>query len=174
MCLVNFQVAAALSPEAQRQRGASGSCSYVTPVHSTPRQRYSHLLSSGQSTALSMTPSAAGGGLGVHEMGAGQLQALPGSGSSLELVAGSRQALAMYAGDESERANLPRDWQRLHRDRDLRVGVSLLSVGHQQCYLLLHLLSCVTSYCFFLSNINEASACLFLIQTITSSCLKKL
>lgn len=75
-----------------------------------------------------MTPSAAGG-MGVHEMGAGQLQVLPGRGSSLELVAASRQALAMYAGDESERANLPRDWQRLHRDRDLRVSSRLPMQG---------------------------------------------
>lgn len=69
---------------------------------------------------------AAGTSAGVQpaaEVGAGHLAVLPGSGSSLELVSGSRQALAMYAGDEGEARGLPPDWQRLYADRDLRVSV---------------------------------------------------
>lgn len=126
------QVGSALSPEALRQRGASGSCSHAyhpaTPVLSTPgRHRYSgQQLQGSQVSTLSSTPATAGtAGLGVQEMGAGQLQELLGSGGSLEIVAGSRQALAMYAGNEIEAARLPRDWQRLHKDRDLRVGLGL-------------------------------------------------
>lgn len=65
---------------------------------------------------------APGTSAGVQEVGAGHLAVLPGSGSSLELVSASRQALAMYAGDEAEAAALPPDWQRLYADRDLRVS----------------------------------------------------
>jgi hypothetical protein len=76
----------------------------------------------------------------VQEVGAGHLAVLSGSGSSLELVSASRQALAMYAGDEAEAAALPPDWQRLYADRDLRVSgcntlgvVGLEDMGHRVC-----------------------------------------
>lgn len=122
------QVGAALSPEAQRQRGASGSCSYATPVGGASiRQRlsYSSMLNTAGSSSNSATAGsgAAGTSAGVQEVGAGHLAVLPGSYSSLELVSGSRQALAMYAGDEGEARGLPPDWQRLYADRDLRVSV---------------------------------------------------
>jgi hypothetical protein len=122
-----LQVGAALSPEAQRQRGASGSAACATPVGSTPvRQRlsYNALLTSTSSTgSASGGPGSgiAGSAAGVQEVGAGHLAALSGSGSSLELVCGSRQALALYAGDDGEAAALPPDWQRLYADRDMRV-----------------------------------------------------
>jgi len=77
-----------------------------------------------------------------REQGAGHLQLLAGSGCSLELVAGSRQALAVYAGDEDEASRLPRDWQRLHRDRDMRVSLhagrccaASMKSSHQQFWL---------------------------------------
>jgi hypothetical protein len=124
--VLSAQVGAALSPEAQRQRGASGSCSYATPVGTTPvRQRtsFNNMLNTGSSSS---TSGAAGAGAassaGVQEAGAGHLAVLPGSGSSLELVSASRQALAMYAGDEAQAAALPPDWQRLYADRDMRVS----------------------------------------------------
>jgi len=131
------QVGAALSPEAQRQRGASGSCSYATPVGTTPvRQRlsYNNMLSTGSNSgsnagALGSGP-AGGASAGVQEVGAGHLAVLPGSGSSLELVSASRQALAMYAGDEAEAAALPPDWQRLYADRDLRVRLTDTALYH--------------------------------------------
>ncbi|KAF8056396.1 MAP3K12 [Scenedesmus sp. PABB004] len=132
---VVMQVGSALSPEAQRQRGASGS-SYATPVHVTPgRQRlsYNQQMHGGSAGgSLSVTPGGGGGaGLGVHEVGGGGLAVLPGSGTSLELVAASRQALAVYAGDDDEAARLPRDWQRLHKDRDLRsfLAVPIIASG---------------------------------------------
>ncbi|WIA14831.1 hypothetical protein OEZ85_001550 [Tetradesmus obliquus] len=130
---VVMQVGAALSPEAQRQRGASGSCSYATPVQGTPgRQRFS-MLQGGSSTGggLNATPGGAGAGQTVQEVGGGQLALLPGSGSSLEAVAASRQALAMYAGEEGEAGRLPKDWQRLHKDRDLRsfLAVPIIASG---------------------------------------------
>lgn len=124
------QVGAALSPEAQRQRGASGSYSYATPLHNTPVRRYNQVMPGSQGATLQVTPSAAGAaGSGVQEVGAGHLQVLLGSSSSLEQVAHSRQALAMYAADESEAANLPKDWQRLHKDRDLKVGLQSSQTG---------------------------------------------
>lgn len=125
--IVLLQVGAALSPEAQRQRGASGSCSYATPVGTTPvRQRmlYNNMLSTGSNSSNTGTAGsgAPGSSAGVQEVGAGHLAVLPGSGSSLELVSASRQALAMYVGDEAEAAALPPDWQRLYADRDIRVS----------------------------------------------------
>jgi hypothetical protein len=80
--------------------------------------------SSSAGGGLNATPGGAGAGQTVQEVGGGQLAVLPGSGSSLELVAGSRQALVMYAGEEGEAGQLPKDWQRLHKDRDLRVRPS--------------------------------------------------
>lgn len=90
------------------------------------RQRlsYNALLTSTSSTgSASGGPGSgiAGSAAGVQEVGAGHLAALSGSGSSLELVCGSRQALALYAGDDGEAAALPPDWQRLYADRDMRV-----------------------------------------------------
>lgn len=108
-----------MSPEAQRQRGASGS-SYTTPVYGTPgRQR----LSFGSGPGGAGGPGSAGGAAagGVQELGSGGLAQLGGCGSSLALVAASRQALALYAGGDGEASRLPRDWQRLHKDRDMRV-----------------------------------------------------
>jgi hypothetical protein len=93
------------------------------------------MMQGGSSTGggLNATPGGAGGGQTVQEVGGGQLAVLPGSGSSLEAVAGSRQALAMYAGEEGEAGRLPKDWQRLHKDRDLRVrGVAGDSRRHMQ------------------------------------------
>lgn len=124
--VLSAQVGAALSPEAQRQRGASGSCSYATPVGTTPvRQRtsFNNMLNTGSSSSASGAAGAgAASSAGVQEVGAGHLAVLPGSGSSLELVSASRQALAMYAGDEAQAAALPPDWQRLYADRDMRVS----------------------------------------------------
>lgn len=123
--VLSAQVGAALSPEAQRQRGASGSCSYATPVGTTPvRQRtsFNNMLNTGSSSASGAAGAGAASSAGVQEVGAGHLAVLPGSGSSLELVSASRQALAMYAGDEAQAAALPPDWQRLYADRDMRVS----------------------------------------------------
>jgi hypothetical protein len=120
-------VGSALSPEAQRQRGASGSCSHATPIHSGTlgrgRHSYSQMMpvAPGSSSAGGGT-AAAGTALGVQEIGAGQLQLLAGSGSSLEVLIASRQALAVYAADDEAVGRLPVDWQRLHQDRDIRVS----------------------------------------------------
>lgn len=91
------------------------------------------MLQGGSSTGggLNATPGGAGAGQTVQEVGGGQLALLPGSGSSLEAVAASRQALAMYAGEEGEAGRLPKDWQRLHKDRDLRVRVGSSSTRQQ-------------------------------------------
>eukprot|EP00879_Flechtneria_rotunda_P010050 GHRR01010508.1.p1 GENE.GHRR01010508.1~~GHRR01010508.1.p1 ORF type:complete len:486 (+),score=179.88 GHRR01010508.1:1319-2776(+) len=126
------QVGAALSPAALRQRGASGSAAYATPVLSSSGRRqlgYGQVMPLVNSTGG--VQSAAGSGSTAQEHGAGHLQVLPGSSSSLELVAGSRQALALYAGDEDAAAHLPKDWQRLHKDRDLRsfLAVPIIATG---------------------------------------------
>jgi hypothetical protein len=113
------QVGGALSPAAQRLRGASGSnaATGTTPV----RQRLS--LNQGQPGGNSTggaVGSSAGTGV-VLEVGAGGLALLAGSSSSLEAVSTSRAALAMYAGADGDADGLPHDWARLYADRDLRV-----------------------------------------------------
>lgn len=123
LAMLMIQVGSALSPEAQRQRGASGSYSYTTPAGNTAaRQRlsFTNVTSSSSNTVGVAGPVSTSAG--VQEVGAGHLALLPGSGSSLELVSAGRQALAMYAANESEAAALPPDWQRLYGDRDLRVS----------------------------------------------------
>ena len=108
---------AAVSPEAQRLKGASGSA-FMTPTHN---------MSSSTGVGLRRgTGGMATGGLGlggagggVLELGGGEPQQLMGSGSSIERVANSRSAMAMYAEGVEE---LPSDWMRLHQNRDIKVS----------------------------------------------------
>jgi hypothetical protein len=105
---------AAVSPEAQRLKGASGSA-FMTPTYNSSASGGVGLRrgTGGMAAALG------GGGSGVLELGGGEPQPLAGSGSSGERVANTKSALALYAEGAEE---LTPDWQRLHQNRDIKVS----------------------------------------------------
>lgn len=129
---VVLQVGAALSPEAQRQRGASGSA-YATPVGSGRGVRTGAAAhSSTPGGGLPFPGGSSTGGSIVQELGGCGPAQLLGSGSSLDKVAGSGAALALHVppeGIDAVSADLPWDWARLARERDLRSFLCVPIIG---------------------------------------------
>lgn len=116
-----MQAGAALSPEAQRLRGASGSA-MLTPGSAGPSSAPCRTNRSATSAGNLSAPAGLGG---VYELGASEPQSVSGSNSSVRLVLDSKQAVAMCAdGDRLDQ--LPADWARLYKDRDLKVHAVVL------------------------------------------------